>query len=299
MQSRPVADQPQYGDHLGDVSYLAPYIEAALDDAGLAISPLKCGEIGTFPTFLVGDLVVKLFGPGFVGPASFRAERAMQELLAGHLEIPAPGLVGAGQLWEDEPHWPYLITERLAGTPIRDMDLPEESGLEIAAQLGTAISHLHRLEPPTAVAARDLLPRLRATAATRAASFGLPQPLVAQVPSFLADSLEPDTLVHADLTADHVFIRDGGLEAIIDWGDALVADPYYELVAAWNGLGQNERRLDAFLAAYGWERGDDFPKRLLQAILEFQFNALGGLPELVDLDSVSSLDELAIRLFGL
>lgn len=271
---------------------------AALDDADLSISSLECGEVGTFPTFLVGDLVVKLFGPGFDGPASFRAERAMQELLAGHPEIPAPGLVAAGQLWEDEPQWPYLITERLAGTPIRDLDLPDETGVDIAAQLGTAISHLHRLDPPDAVAARDLLPSLRATAATRAAGIGLPQRLVAQVPGFLADALESDTLVHADLTADHVFILDGRLEAIIDWGDALVADPYYELVAAWNGLGQDEGRLDAFLAAYGWERANDFPKRLLQAILEFQFNAVGGLAELVDLDSVGSLDELAIHLFG-
>lgn len=298
MQSRPVTDQPHYGDHLGNAGYWAPYIEAALDDAGLAISPLECGEVGTFPTFLVGELVVKLFGPGFDGPASFRAERAMHELLARHPEIPAPGLVGAGQLWEDAPHWPYLITERLAGTPIRDLEPPDETGLEISAQLGAAVFHLHRLEPPAAVADRDLLPGLRATAPARAAGFGLPQRLAAQVPSFLADALAPDTLVHADLTADHLFVLDGRLEAIIDWGDALVADPYYELVAAWNGIGRDERRLDAFLTAYGWTRGDDFSKRLLQAILEFQFNAVAGLPELVDLDSVGSLDELAVHLFG-
>src|SRR2546423_14131682 len=111
--NRPRTDQPHYGQHLGDPGYWEPYIRAALDHHGLEGAALEAPFVGTFPTFLVGDVVVKLFGPAFDGPASHEAELAMHRLLASHPEIRAPALVASGQLYDDQPDWPYLVTERL------------------------------------------------------------------------------------------------------------------------------------------------------------------------------------------
>jgi aminoglycoside phosphotransferase len=299
LSERPRVDQPHYGDHLGDVEYWGPYVLEVLARHQESARMLEAPFVGSFPTFLAGDLVVKLFGPAFDGPASFRAEHAMHRLLALHADIPAPELVAFGHLFDDEPSWPYLITERWTGVAIREAEVAAGDAIEIAAGLGTAVARLHRLAPPAAVAERELLPHLRSTAAERLARAGFPVRLVDQVPEYLGDALPADTLVHADITADHLFVQEGRLLGVIDWGDAIVADPYYELVAVYfDALGGRRFLLESFLRAYGWVRDDDFCRRALQGLLEFQFDALGRVREMVDLDAVATLDELAERLYG-
>lgn len=296
---RPVFDQPHYGAHLGDVGYWSPYVRDVLCREGLPEATIECGQVGSFPTFLVGDVVVKLFAPVFDGPACWAVEAAMYELLAGHREVPAPGLVASGQLWGDEPAWPYLVSGRLTGRALVELDRTDQPSPALAEELGTAVAALHRLTPPEVLVARDLVPDLRATAAARLASFGLPGRLIEQVEGFLVDAEPATVLVHADITADHVFVAEGRLEGIIDWGDAMVADRSYELAAtAMDALGGNRQRLRRFLDGYGWRRDDTFPHRALQGLLEFQFNIVDRMREHVDLDAIATLDQLAERLFG-
>src|SRR5687767_477162 len=89
----------------------------------LPVADLEAPFVGSFATFLVGECVVKLFGPGFDGPAAWAAERAMHELLASKPEISAPALIAAGALYTDEPPWPYLVTTRLRSRPVRERPL--------------------------------------------------------------------------------------------------------------------------------------------------------------------------------
>lgn len=75
--------------------------------------------------------------------------------------------------------------------------------------------------------------------------------------------------------------------------------PYYELVAVYlDALGGRRPLLTEFLRGYGWDRADDFGRRALQGVLEFQFDALGRISEMADLTKVKDLDQLAERLFG-
>lgn len=175
--------------------------------------------------------MVKLFGEALDGPASYAVELGVHRLLADHPYIPAAELLGTGNLFDDEPRWGYLITTRLAGTAMRDLELSDIDSGAVARQMGEMTARLHQLSPPPAFKARTLLPALRANAAERLRRFGLPDRLVEQVPSFLEDALPPSVFVHADLTADHLFVEGGRLVGVIDWGDATVAGPYYELVA--------------------------------------------------------------------
>lgn len=290
MLTRPITTQPHYGEHLGDVDYWRPYVVAALAAHDLPTDSLEAPFVGSFPTFLAGDVVVKLFGDAFDGPGSCAVEQGMYEVLASHPRIRAPQLVAAGALFDDPGwHWPYLISERIGGVPVRETTATEA----MAHELGAAIAALHTLPVPQAVQDRDLLPKLRSTAVDRLREYGLPEHLLAEVPAFLADASDDRVLVHADLTADHLFVDSAGLVGIIDWGDALAADPYYEIPAVrFDGLKSDRALFDAFLDGYGWPVDDDFARRALQGVLEFQFNAVSDLP------SADSLDELAERLFG-
>lgn len=295
---RPREDQPHYGGHLGDARYWASYVVDALSRHDLPIAEIETPLVGTFPTFLVGEFVVKLFGETFDGQASYAVELGVHRLLADHADIPAAKVVGSGYLFETQPLWAYLITTRCRGVAIRELELAGSDAVAVARRLGEVTASIHQLAPPPAVRDRDLLPRLRATAVERLTNFGLPHRLVQQVPSFLEDALPASALVHADLTADHVFIEGGRLASVIDWGDAMFADPYYELVALYfDAFACRRSLLNDFLDAYGWSRDDCFSRRALQAVLEFQFNPLDSVRRLVDLDRVQTLDEVATRLF--
>ncbi|HEX3811330.1 MAG TPA: aminoglycoside phosphotransferase family protein [Mycobacteriales bacterium] len=297
---RPLTAQPHYGRHLGDAGYWRPYIAEVLDRHGLPSAMIEAPFVGTFPTFLAGEVVVKLFGETFDGGQSYAAEHAMCTLLAAHPEIPAPELVRSGDLFDDDSawHWPYLITQRLTGTAIRAATVPGQVRSRVAAELGRAVAALHRLPIPDAVAGRDLLPELHRDAPSRLRRFGLPEHLVEQVPEFLIDAPAAHTLVHADLTADHIFVDARGLIGVIDWSDAIVADPWYELVAVrFDGLSGDRELLRTFLDAYGWPADPKHAVRALQGVLLFQFNAIEQLADRTDLSRVASLDDLALRLF--
>jgi aminoglycoside phosphotransferase (APT) family kinase protein len=296
---RPRTDQPHYGTHLGDVAYWSPYVAFVLSRHHLPASELETPFAGSFPVFLAGDVVVKLFGPAFDGTESHAAELAMHHLLAGHPEVPAPGLIAHGCLFDDEPRWPYLVTGRLRGVAIREAGLDHFESVSVAAQLGEAVGRLHQLPAPGPVAGRDVLRQMRAGAAERLRGFGMPGHLAEQAPGYLADALPATSLVHADITADHVFVDRAGLVGLIDWGDALIADRYYELVAVYFDAFRGRRPLlTGFLRGYGWDRADDFSRRALQGVLEFQFDAISRISEMVDLTKVNDLGQLAERLFG-
>jgi hypothetical protein len=296
---RPIDRQPHYGEHLGDPGYWAPYVREVLERHGLPVERLEAPHVGTFPTFIVGDLVVKLFGPGFDGERSSQVETAMHDLLESHAAIPSAGLVATGQLFELKPAWPYLVAERVRGRAIRDVNLSDTLAEGVAAELGAIVGSLHALTPPAIVASRDLLDGLRDTAADRLRRFGLPEHLVEQVPRYLTDAEPALILVHGDITADHVFVDQKGVTAVIDWGDALVADRAYELPAVYfDALGGDRRLLAAFLDAADWPQAD-LPRRGMQGVLEFQFDAISGIANRFDLARIETLDHLATRLFAI
>jgi isopentenyldiphosphate isomerase/aminoglycoside phosphotransferase (APT) family kinase protein len=59
----------------------------------------------------------------------------------------------------------------------------------------------------------------------------------------------PTTLVHGDLAAHHIASGPDGIEAVLDWKDARVADPAVDL--AWPLYGAPEAFAEAVAAAYG------------------------------------------------
>jgi aminoglycoside phosphotransferase len=299
----------EHRSRLGDVGYWWPYVAEVLGRHGLADADREpvAGYNPTFPTFLVGDVVVKLFGNVPSWRQSHEAERAAYELLATDPEILAPRLLGRGRLSDDpDASWPYLAVTRIPGVALEDAELSPEQRRTIAEELGRLIRRVHELEP-SGIATDEDWPDLDvATAAERSS---LPPHLVAQVDDYLGRLGPFDRVfVHGDLVAMHAFVEEGHLTGVIDWADAIVTDRHYELAQVFRDTFDCDGTLlRTFLDASDWPVGPDFARRTLGHALRRQGMMLvqhtGGdvfepIAEKFPLDDIATLDELATELFG-
>jgi hygromycin-B 7''-O-kinase len=297
-----------YVSRIDDVGFWRPYVAEIMErlDPTLAEREPAAGYNATWPTFLYGEFVVKLFGFHAAWRAAFTAERGALTLVAHDSEIAAPGLVGEGRLFDGDA-WPYLVTTRVPGAASWPRVPSTDEWPSIAADLGMQVRRVHALDP-SGVATEAAWPDTDVVAAAERSS--LPSHLVAQVEGYLA-RLGPfdNVFVHGDLCAQHVFVGDGHLTGIIDWGDAMVTDRHYELIQVFRDTLNCDRALfRVFLDASDWPVGPDFPRQALGQALRRQALMLvqhpqGGdvfmpIAEKFPLQDIATLDDLATELFA-
>jgi hygromycin-B 7''-O-kinase len=303
------ASVQEYTSRHGDLSFWWPYVAEILERHGLADAGRAsvAGVGGTYPTFIYGDFVVKLFGyvPGW--RKSYASERAALTLVATDPEIAAPSLLAEGRLYDDvDAPWPYLITTRMCGVSWRDAELSAEQRLMVAADLGRQIRRVHALRP-SGVATDADWPNLNVAAAAERSS--LPPHLIAQIDDYLARLGPFDRVfVHSDVVALHVFVENGRLSGIIDWGDAMVTDRHYELIQIYRDLFDCDKALlRVFLEASDWPVSKDFPRQALGLALYRQAVGCRRWPGIdvfepiaarFPLQDIGTLDELATELFA-
>jgi hygromycin-B 7''-O-kinase len=292
--------------HIDDVELWRPAVHEVLERHGLVGGEMGAGYNATYPTFLVGDLVVKLFGYAPAWRESFEAERSALTLAATDPEIRAPSLVASDSLTDDgNLPWPYLVTTRMRGVASWRASLSAEQRRSLAAELGVLVRRVHAL-PHTGIASDADRPALNVAAAATHSS--LPPHLVDQVDDYL-EGLGPfdRVFVHGDLVANHAYVDDGRLTGIIDWGDAMVTDRHYELIQLYRDMFACDKDLfRVFLRASDWPVGSDFARRTMGLALLRQavglsqhhtmdvFEPIGALLPLRD---IGTLDELATELF--
>ena len=256
-----------------------PYVASVLvrhglDDGG---EPLHAGRGSTFPTFICGEAVVKLFGHLPFSKRAYDAELVAFRCLAGDDGMLAPRLLARGRMCDAAAvPWTYLITSRMPGTPWDQAALSDAGRSRIAADLGDQVRRLQALQPtsgiptPEAWSAPD-----PADAAARTA---LPQRLIAEVGQYLASTdlsgnLDP-VVVHGDLMDRHVFVSGERLTGTIDWGDALATDPHYELAQLQLNLFEgNKDLLRIFLHHSDWPVASSFARQAL--VQAFHRQAVG------------------------
>jgi hygromycin-B 7''-O-kinase len=298
-----------YVSRLGDVDFWWPYVADVLkrhDLAGTGREPVA-GFNPTYPTFLFGDVVVKLFGYSRAWRESHAAERAAQALVATDPQIAAPSLLAEGWLYDDvDAPWPYLVTTRMSGVSWRDADLCAEQRLSVAGELGRQIRQVHALRPSGVVMHEDW-PDLNVAAAAKSSS--LPPHLIAQIDDYLGQLGPFDRVfVHGDLCAMHAFVENGRLTGIIDWGDAMVTDRHYELIQLYRDMfGLDRALLRIFLDACDWPVGKDFPRKAMGLALYRQAVGLARhhtmdvfepIAAVLPLRDIGTLDDLATELFA-
>ena len=131
-----------YASRRGDVDFWWPHVAEILERHCLidARQEPVAGFNPTHPTFLVGDVVVKLFG--YIRPwrACHSAERAAQALVSTDPEVAAPSLLAEGRLCDDvDAPWPYLITTRMSGVSWDDAEMSGEQRLSVAVDLACSV----------------------------------------------------------------------------------------------------------------------------------------------------------------
>ena len=310
--------EEDYRRRFTDVAYWRPFVESVCERHGLLPhDSVRGSDIpGTYPVFIVQDRwVVKFFGQLFNGESAFTAELDVSNLLANDGQIPAPSMVAYGRLLDGNGNWPwpYLVFEHLEGESLARLrdQVSVDSMSRVARELGNLIKLFHALPlsetrflVPTWDAYVAMLERQRPGCGARHWEWrSLPDHLIDQVDGFLpptaalVDRSNPPRLLHGDLTADHAVGRltpnGWHIQAIIDFGDALVGDPLYELIPLHLDLFRCDKRLlSAFLMSYDFEQEIDQEDaaKLLSLCLLHPFNVFEGFrdrhPEAADLRDI-------------
>lgn len=266
------------------------------------------GKGGSYPAILSGDLVAKFFGFAGEWRATWENERRAQERLELDDRILAPRLLGSGELFPTEPQSiPYLLLSRIPGRDWLDAEPDFDERLQVAADLGSQLRLIHALPHENLPTIETWMDR----PVSQGARSGLfPRHLVDQVDDWIETvPVGSPAFVHSDIFVRHPFIDRGGLSGIIDWGDAMAADPHVELGKLHLDVFEGDKRLlRSLLDAYDWPVDDQFPRRALAMALRrhTQIHGQHGeggdmfyrLPELLEGRRVETLDELAEVLFG-
>ncbi|HEX7541779.1 MAG TPA: aminoglycoside phosphotransferase family protein, partial [Anaerolineales bacterium] len=234
-----------YRQFFMDGTLWRPFVERVCRGSGWTCNLVRPGVAGTFPTFIVDEQqVIKFFGPLFDGKTCWRVEQEAAQLMEDLPAVPVARLLASGVL-EMEPGWYYLVFKYVPGVSIGEVyaEVPLEDKLSLARWLGEWLPRMHRIK----VRDGTTLPALsvgltRGWFSTRWPEERRKWPvhLAGQVEEYLSANAGflqsgSDCFIHADLTRDHIIGRlaDGHWSTlgIIDFGDAMLANIYYELTA--------------------------------------------------------------------
>lgn len=288
-----------------DAGFWRPYVAEILGRHGMAGEP-RVTSGATHPTFVCGEVVVKLFGQAGFWRRSFEAERAAYAALAADPAIRAPRLLAEGALFEDaEAPWPYLVTTRTPGRSWWRARIPYEVRRAVAEDLGALIGRLRALPVAGLATEADWPAPPLAEALARSS---LPPHLAAQAEAYVDGvSRAAPVFLHGDLVGNHVMVEDGRLAGLIDWGDAMAGDPFLELIQPHRDMfGCDKGLLRAFLEGAGWTPGEDFTHRALASGLRRQAIGLAQhhtidvfepVAQRFPLTEIGTLEDLARLLF--
>lgn len=226
-----------------------------------------------------------------------------EQVDAGRLPFDVPRVAGAAPLEEGGR---VVVHRELPGREIALERL--QPGPGVAASLGRSIAALHEL--PVSVVEDAGLPvydaaayrQRRQTEVDEAARTGrVPATLLRRWEERLEDvSLWKfiPTVVHGDLSADHVLVADGAVTGVVAWGEAKVADPADDL--AWLLVAAPQEAVDSVMEAYQLRRTElKDPHLAERALLAGElalarwllYGVRSGDDEVVA-DAVQMLDEL-------
>ena len=318
-RSPPVPGRAAWGQTVGQVAYWRPLIGRILRRHGLKGGGIRPGYPGTHAVFLIGGpLVVKVFAPYDFAPPwteewdEPQTEVGVHELLAREAEIPVPELVAHGL----EGGWPYLVTRQIEGRPIREVlaDMDRAAVESVVYRLGAIMRAIYAL-PVDAHPCRwrsFMSRQIRICAERQRTLRSLPEHLTAQIPDFLESAQPISTpgfeprLIHADINADHVYVAPGGdgwrVTGLIDFGDAMIGEPEYDLVAPNLEITRGDPGLLRVLlgsTGLAFEPGVDLSRRLLAYTLLHLFLDLSAVSWWQNAGTPASLDELAARLWSI
>lgn len=300
-----------YSSHRANIDFWWPHIVKILERHKLPGNDkreiAKCGFNPTYPVFLIDNIVIKFFGYRRNWLDVFKTECTAHEYLTNDNTILAPRILAKGHLFTDtDAFWPYIIFSKMPGQSWLDTRLTHEEKNKLTAEIGHQLRKIHHLPTDKALRHDSQWSKLNFRMALEKSV--LPKHLVPQVDSFIANLDDFDRcFVNGDIVDTHVFISNGHLSGIIDWGDATVTDRHYELGKLMDTFGWDKRLLKTVLDTSNWPIERNFSKQSLGLAIYRQavgltqhhsFDVFYKLPNLLPLKDIPTLDDLADILFA-
>jgi hygromycin-B 7''-O-kinase len=285
MPLLPDAREPDGFDRMLAVPELwSAAIEAIRQRHGLDEHFEKTSE-GSAVVYLSQRWCIKLHPPIGDFIPGYRRESKALHYLAGRLPIPTPVIAAEGEL----EGWPYFVATRLGGVPVDRVwaQLDPSSRVRIAEQIGAAARALHDLPVRPFDDLAEPWPIFRAAQRERCLARerekGLAPALLQALESYLELDALPDpefgpALLHTELGPNHVLVTGDRVTGLIDFGEAMVGDPEYDLSAVGLFVTRGDRAaFGAFCRAYGYDAAladPDRPARLLRHALLHRYGTL-------------------------
>jgi hygromycin-B 7''-O-kinase len=298
-----------YHSHLTDIDFWLPTLTSIINENQFAtgLSNITAGFNSTYPVFLIDNIVIKLFGHRANWQETFVNECSAHQILAQDTRICAPQILASGQLPQNKSApWAYTVSNLVPGHSWLNSDLSPEQQATIVSELGEQLKYIHALPISQSLKPAQDWRTLDIQAAATQSS--LPQHLLSQVNDFMANLAPFDSVfVNGDIVSMHVFVDNGHLSGIIDWGDATVTDRHYDIgKLALSHFPGNKALLTTLLDAANWPMQDNFATQSLGLALYRQavgltqhrcFDIFYQLSSTLPIDNMQSLDELAELLF--
>jgi len=304
-------DEKEYHKHQADLDFWWPHITHVLHKHHIDFTDncdmLSCGVNPTYAVFLIDEIVIKFFRFHCNWLKAFNTEHAAHEYLIKDNKILAPRILASGELFKDAKNpWPYIVSTKIPGQTWLESSLAWEDKSKIAAEIGIQLRHIHALPTDKRLKHDHAWPKLNLKDA--ALQTVLPKHLAEQVDTYIAKIDKFDRcFVNGDMVAMHIFVDNAHLSGIIDWGDATITDRHYELSKLMNTFDWDKSLLKTVLEFSNWPMKKNFAKQSLglafyrQAVGLTQhhtFDVFYQLPDLIPLNDIATLDELADVLFA-
>ncbi|MDF1653781.1 MAG: aminoglycoside phosphotransferase family protein [Coxiellaceae bacterium] len=306
MNAPTIKSDREYKRYCADTSFWQPIITSVLQCHDIAHNntPLTAGFNSTYPVFLMTDLVIKFFGYRDNWQEVFNNEMAAHQCLATNPKIAAPKILASGYLSDNT--WGYSISNRIAGDSWLNTNPTREQQISIIKELGQQLNLIHALPTNSALKNDKDWHSLDLKAAARQSV--LPNHLIEQIDDFIA-TLDPfdKVLVNSDIVYMHIFVNKAHLSGIIDWGDTTITDRHYEIGKLCLEFPCDKELLHTLLNASNWPITESFARQSLGLALYRQavgltqhhtFDVFYKIPDVVSLDEIKNLDQLAEILFA-
>ncbi|KTD71209.1 aminoglycoside phosphotransferase family protein [Legionella tucsonensis] len=277
-------------------------------------APLMLFSEGTNIVFSYGESkVIKIFPPFHQN--QFESERLILKHVKRKLSVKTPTLEYEGEIFG----WPYLVISRLEGTLLESLweAMPQNNKVVILHELGELIREVHAL-PTSGLEVIDchwpqFLEKQIEYCVEQHQTKGLPTDLLQQLPTYL-DSIKEALLkirkpviLTGEYTPMNFLVKQiddvWHISGLIDFGDAMLGLPEYDLLGPGAFLIQGDKQLlRTFLMAYGYlphELTNRLSHRLTALMLLHQYSNLNIQIRIPNWkDKVSSLKELENLVWG-
>ncbi|HHF7349557.1 TPA: phosphotransferase family protein [Legionella feeleii] len=301
-----------YEKHKPDIA--EDLVATVIDRHQLPEASRRLFSEGTNIVFSYGDSkVIKIFPPFHQG--QFESERLVLKHLDGRLSIKTPTLEYKGEVLG----WPYLILSKLEGTLLESLweTMAHNNRMVILRELGELIREVHAL-PTDGLEAIDchwpqFLEKQIAQCEEHHRAKGLSTVLLQELPAYLDSvkellpALKKPVILTGEYTPMNFLVKqvDGiwHISGLIDFGDAMLGLPEYDLLGPGAFLIQGDKQLlRTFLTAYGYlphELTKTLSHQLTALMLLHQYSNLNIQVRIPNWeDKASSLQELENLVWG-